>query len=628
MMFDFSFLYGGVRYCGHQLLWTEADGDLVCRLQSLNITLRRARYGEGEEQCLWFENTGEEDSLPLEDICDADFLLPCPKTAESPHSSAQGCTALFGAKGSDWSRLEFTPFSHPMKAGAAFRYAGAGGRSSQAVLPFFDLNDGDEGHILAIGWTGQWFAEFVREEKGVRMRSGIENLCFRLRPHERIRTSSVFVLPYRRGQNEGHNAFRRAVLAALGGKAGDTAPLSVSFWGGDASAYMCEAIKKIVGAGIGADHVWIDAGWHGGSDAACKDEFTDEWSRQTGDWRVNTAIHPDGLQCVSEAARRNGFGLSLWFEPERAHSCVPAVARHPAWFLRTEGDDFRNLLRLDAPQAFASVFGMLCERIRELGITCYRQDFNMDPLPLWEQYDEPGRKGILQIRHVTALYELWDRLKQTFPALVIDNCASGGRRLDWETAKRSIPLWRSDFQCPFDAPAEGAQIHGTGLSWWLPVSGTGTKAELTDLYDFRSAYASALNLRFFTYEGRPWPPDLKAAAAYVSEYLQIRSFFTEDYYPVFGFEGSDRVWGGWQYHSREKDAGIVCAFRRQDCPYESAAVPLSGIEGGSRYAVHSFDGLPSAEYQGKALLTKGLKIAIPERKTSRLFLYEKLKDKN
>lgn len=84
MMFDFSFLYGGVRYCGHQLLWTEAGGDLVCRLQSLNITLRRARYGEGEEQCLWFENTGEEDSLPLEDICDADFLLPCPKTAESP----------------------------------------------------------------------------------------------------------------------------------------------------------------------------------------------------------------------------------------------------------------------------------------------------------------------------------------------------------------------------------------------------------------------------------------------------------------------------------------------------------------------------------------------------------------
>ena len=60
----------------------------------------------------------------------------------------------------------------------------------------------------------------------------------------------------------------------------------------------------------------------------------------------------------------------------------------------------------------------------------------MDPLPLWEQYDEPGRKGILQIRHVTALYELWDRWKQTFPALVVDNCARGGRRLDWEAAKQ------------------------------------------------------------------------------------------------------------------------------------------------------------------------------------------------
>ena len=621
MILDFSFIYGGVRYYGRDLFWSEVGGEEVCRLHSLKITRCRKFYGSGEECVCWFENTGEKDSFLLEDLCDADAVLSVSAAQSScTNGKNDAVTKLFGAKGSDWSRSEFMPFSNELCAGKTLRFSGSGGRPSQATLPFFDLNGGNAGYILAIGWTGQWFAEFSAENGEVRVRCGVEKLSFRLRPGEKIRTGSVFILSYRHGQNAGHNAFRRAILSALGMKAGDRAPLSLSLWGGTTSSYMCSAIERAKQFGFCADYVWIDAGWHGNSSNLCEDEFTDEWSKHTGDWRVNPSLHPDGLQRVAQAAKRAGSRLLLWFEPERAHRCVPAVSAHPEWFLQTEGDDFRNLLRLGDPSAYAYILEVLSSRIKALGVACYRQDLNMDPLPLWEKYDGEERKGILQIQHVLALYALWDALKARFPGLRIDNCSSGGRRLDWETTKRSFPLWRSDFLCAFDAPPEGAQVHGIGLSWWLPISGTGTKAELTDRYDFRSVYAAALNIRFFTYENRA-SANLEPLAELLKEYTRIRSFFTEDYYPIFGFDESNSVWGGWQYHSPTRDAGILCAFRRPDCGKDSVIVRPEGLNRDKVYQLVSMDGLPSALYRGEELRNNGLRIFSPERKSSRLFVY-------
>jgi len=49
-----------------------------------------------------------------------------------------------------------------------------------------------------------------------------------------------------------------------------------------------------------------------------------------------------------------------------------------------------------------------------------------------------------EIQHIEGLYALWDRILAAHPSIVIDNCASGGRRIDLETLRRSIGLWRSD----------------------------------------------------------------------------------------------------------------------------------------------------------------------------------------
>ena len=67
----------------------------------------------------------------------------------------------------------------------------------------------------------------------------------------------------------------------------------------------------------------------------------------------------------------------------------------------------------------------------------------------------------------------WDELCRRHPKLWIDSCASGGRRNDLETMRRSVPLLRSDCF----TPEEAQQGQTYGLSLWIPYHGSGAIVE-------------------------------------------------------------------------------------------------------------------------------------------------------
>ena len=102
-------------------------------------------------------------------------------------------------------------------------------------------------------------------------------------------------------------------------------------------------------------------------------------------------------------------------------------------------------------------------------IDCYREDFNFDTIPFWNEQDKAMHtKGLAEIRFINGFYRFWRTLRKNFPNLLIDNCASGGRRIDWMTISLSIPMWRSDFSCQVSAHnAEANQIAVSYLSRWL-----------------------------------------------------------------------------------------------------------------------------------------------------------------
>ncbi len=82
--------------------------------------------------------------------------------------------------------------------------------------------------------------------------------------------------------------------------------------------------------------------------------------------------------------------------------------------------------------------------IDEHGVDFYRQDFNTDPLAYLENYETEERRGANENHYAAGVLRFWDGLQEKHPGMLMDACASGGRRNDIDVMKRMVPLIRSD----------------------------------------------------------------------------------------------------------------------------------------------------------------------------------------
>ena len=615
----------------------------------LKVTTLSRRFGEAVEWVNWLENAGTSDTKRISSFNDCDLRLPfapdpVPKSRAFVTEDVQ--TVVYSHKGSVWAADEFAPADvgdvgpsnrarqSLFQGGRSMRFSSAGGRSCDGTMPFFNVNRGQEGVIFAIGWSGQWRCDLSRDKDGiVRIRTGLEDGDFYLKPGEKVRLSSVVVLPYSNGYAAAQNAFRRLVKDhySLIGAAGRpaTGPMSLNLWGGVTSAELARRIDFTAKNRLGFEYAWVDAGWYGTFTTPSPNEFEGTWSPEVGDWRPNPNFHPDGMADVAGAAHRNGMKFLLWLEIERSLSKSPVATAHPDWFLWPNekiGPTDAGLLDLGNPAAWDWAHETLAGHIRRLGIDCYRQDFNMQPLGNWRRADaKDGRKGLHEVRHVMGLYRLWDALLAEFPGLIIDNCASGGRRIDIELCRRSIPLWRSDYQCPANHDPDVAQNHTRNLSLWLPYHGTSIGRPVGDTYRARSCYASALGCNFvFSMENAPEdysPADLDWMRRFIAEYKRVRPFLCEDFHPLTPFATDKAAWCVMEFHSPAKRAGVILAFRRAESPFATGTFRLQGLDDGAVYSFEDADGAVLSDACGRDLREKGLDLTLPARRSARVIFF-------
>jgi alpha-galactosidase len=314
--------------------------------------------------------------------------------------------------------------------------------------------------------------------------------------------------------------------------------------------------------------------------------------------------------------------LVLWFEPERAYKGSWVWEHHPDWLLAWTPESNVRLLNLGHPEARRWLTDHIDKFITEQGIDLYRQDFNVDPLGAWRKNDAPDRQGMTENLHVQGYLAFWDELRRRHPDMLIDSCASGGRRNDLETLRRAVPLLRSDFQAPAlnPKPADidtGNQGHTYGLSAWVPYYGSGVCYD--DLYSIRSHTCPALGIGWIG-EKTDWAAFRRRAG----DYRRIADLFYGDYYPLTPYTREDHLWMGWQFHRAEKGDGFLQVFRRAKSPYESARLRLHGMDPEARYAFTDLDTEKTVELAGKELMEKGLPLAIPLPRTAVILVYRRL----
>jgi alpha-galactosidase len=132
-------------------------------------------------------------------------------------SEEKGTFVLHHAKGSNAERTDFQPIDEKMEIGKSTYMTPVGGRSSDnTAFPFFNIGiPGQQGIMVAVGWTGKWYADVRQlDEKTVSLKSGMEKMQVKLYPKEEIRTPKICLL-FWKGDDRmiGHNQFRQFVLA-------------------------------------------------------------------------------------------------------------------------------------------------------------------------------------------------------------------------------------------------------------------------------------------------------------------------------------------------------------------------------------------------------------------------------
>jgi alpha-galactosidase len=369
----------------------------------------------------------------------------------------------------------------------------------------------------------------------------------------------------------------------------------------DAQIETARALKE-----IGGTAHWFDAAW-----------FPVGFPDGVGNWFSDETNFPNGVEELGDALEEMGLDFVLWFEPERVAARTEIATKYPQFvFGGSEG----GLYKLNDPEARKFLTDLLLKRVKDFKVDVYRNDFNVDPLPFWRAADEPNRRGMTEIRYVEGHYELWNRLRSENPGLWIDNCASGGRRIDLETTAISLPLWRSDTCCWANHP-EWDQSQTLGLAQFLPLFSC--SAWDPSPYTFRSAANPGAIMQYNFLDD---DYDEAAAKASVAEAKTYRKFWYGDFYPLSESQPGKRDVAAWQLHRPDLNAGLVYVFRQAESPYPGVEFNLRGLAPNATYRVAvkpGYDATETFELSGAELANYLL--LIPKKGAAYVVEYEAIR---
>lgn len=556
------------------------------------------------EWTLHFKNTGSSDTPILENIQSLDTQI---------EDSGTGEFLLHHFIGSPCTPYDYRPQETVLKPQTTKRIAAAGGRPTNSDLPYFNLETGNGGVIIAVGWPGQWAAQFVRDG-GTRLRlaAGQELTHLTLHPGEEIRTPLTVLQFYRGDWIDAQNTWRRWMWSHNVPRPGgrmlkpQMAACSSHQYGemiGADEASQKMFIERYLDEGLSLDYWWMDAGWY--------------WNKHgwphVGTWEVDTNRFPNGLRAISDYAHARGVRTIVWFEPERVAADTWLSNTHPDWI---HGGAAGGLLNLGKPVVLEWLTDHVDKLLIEQGVDLYRQDFNIDPLDFWRADDRPDRQGMTEIRHVENYLAYWDELRRRHPDMLIDSCASGGRRNDLETLRRSVPLLRSDYLLE----PVSQQNHTYGIAFWIPFYGTGVNQ--FDAYSFRSCICPHITA---CYDMRRQDQDYSVIRRLHRQWREeIAPNYWGDYYPLTPYSMDDNVWVAWQFDRPEQGKGMVQAFRRPKSEETGAILKLRGLDPQARYRFANIDTDRTWTVPGRELLEHGLRVETDRQPDAVVLTYERI----
>jgi alpha-galactosidase len=599
------------------------------------------------EWTAWLTNHGTGDTPLVQDLLalDADFAGDQPTVQ---HSNGD----FYSGEGYTWQTTA-------LDRRKPLELAPSGGRPCDQAFPYFRLafagtaggGPGGGGLTLAVGWPAQWAARFSSGVDGVTIQAGQEQTGLRLRPGETIRTPRITLLGWAGGPDRAVNLWRRwyreHVLPRPAG-ARLRPLLSVAGTGegeeftGATQANQLEFQDRFADQGVAYDAWWLDAGWY-----PCRNAAGDRRWTITGTWKADPERFPDGLAPVGQGAVSHGARFLLWFEPERVAPGTELWEQHPDWVLKRPGAPHEDesaspparsgLLDLSKPECRTWLTDLVSGLITEYDVGVYRQDFNFPPLEFWRSNDPEDRLGATENLHVQGYLAFWDALLARHPDLLIDSCASGGRRNDLETMRRSVPLHYTDYG--YGEHAVKLDFHRTMFEWLLyfrestqswdlaEARSAGLDADENDSFAFHCALTPMLTP---SYDIKRPVGDLGTIHQMIGIWRRAAELVVEgDYHPLTPAGRDGTGWVATQFDrppdlaGRGAPDGFIQAIRLAHCPQATLTVRPRGLREDVTYRLENPETGEQREVKGAALAEDGLVFDNPPRSGSIWFYTER-----
>ena len=568
---------------------------------NLEVTVEATLF-EDNATCQWtvfIKNKGKENSGVISDF----YALNS--------SFDTGKSEIYYSMGSNTAASDFSLIKKNLSF-MTIGFGGSDGKPTENFLPYFNISGKDYGMVFGIGWTGQWASSFSNKNGETIVTAKQENFNTYLLPGEEVRSPLVSVSFYENDNAlKGFNLFRKWIMDCVYPENVTQSSYTVMEVAGPTSTRTSDEIIDILN-GLdnsvyeNTDAFWMDAGWY---------EYNEGWHDGVGNWTVDTSRYDNGISELSDYAAKKGLGHVLWYEPERVYPGTyfhNVASENEEWLISVNGED--NIMwNLANEDAFKFYCDYLLNSMKENGVTIYRQDFNFAPYKYWDYADKEfydGRTGICENHYVTNLYRFLDYLTDNIDGLIIDNCASGGKRLDLEMTYRSIAFWRSDYNCSYHPDLfDATQSHTYGISFWLPI--TGSALYMEDEYAGRSDIMPLMLMDFFSHTHTDF-----------SYYNEQRELMAGNYYPLdFGSFDNNKMLA-MQFSTKDALTGTALIYKREKVTETEYTVKLNGLINDKTYNVYDID-KPDTVYThtGEELMTEGITLPLPEGRKAIILMF-------
>jgi alpha-galactosidase len=326
------------------------------------------------------------------------------------------------------------------------------GRSSHGMHPWVGLTR-DQRALLSVSvvWSGNWIIRADEQPAGgYQLSAGLNDWAFHttLAPGATTDAPAV-VAVFGANPSLDDNA---AAYAAVGrshwypkNTLSTALPVEWNHWWTYEDRAITEQTFRAnvdVAAQMGMEVCALDAGWFGPSDPGT------HWYDYRGDWHiVNTTRFPSGIRALSDYVHAKGMAFGLWCEIEALGVRAEAGLTNPAIVARRD-DTPCGYVCLASAAGWDWAFATLDRLITDYRADWIKLDFNLDPGAGCNRTDHGHGAGDGLHGHYQGYYRLLAAIRAKHPEVVLENCSSGGLRIDLGIAQQTHMAFLSDPDWP------------------------------------------------------------------------------------------------------------------------------------------------------------------------------------